>query len=47
MKKNEMIPFGISYAISRPSGLLGVLQSIYGSFLKHLSISTELKKATD
>lgn len=40
-------PAGRPYFRSRPVGLEGVTQSMLTSFLKHWSMSTELKKATD
>lgn len=40
-------PWGIPYLLSIPVGLEGVLQSMVTSFLRHRSISTVLKKATD
>lgn len=35
------------YLLSRPVGLEGVTQSMVTSFLRHWSMSTELKNATD
>lgn len=40
-------PGGRPYLRSRPVGLEGVAQSMLTSFLRHWSMSTELKKATD
>lgn len=40
-------PGGRPYLRSRPVGLEGVTQSMLTSFLRHWSMSTELKKATD
>ena len=40
-------PWGIPYRLSIPVGLEGVLQSMVTSFLRHWSISTVLKNATD
>lgn len=40
-------PWGIPYLLSIPVGLEGVLQSMVTSFLRHRSMSTALKKATD
>ncbi len=41
------LPFGIPYPLVKPLGLDGHTNSKSGSFLRHLSISTALKKATD
>ena len=41
------LPFGIPYPLLRPVGFDGHTKSKSGSFLKHLSISTPLKNATD
>lgn len=40
-------PGGIPYLRSIPVGLEGVVQSMLTSFLRHWSMSTELKNATD
>lgn len=40
-------PGGRLYLRSKPVGLEGVTQSMLTSFLRHWSMSTELKKATD
>lgn len=40
-------PCGRPYLLSRPAGLEGVTQSMVTSFLRHWSMSTALKKATD
>lgn len=40
-------PGGRPYLRSTPVGLEGVTQSMVTSFLRHWSMSTELKKATD
>lgn len=40
-------PGGRPYLRSRPVGLEGVTQSMVTSFLRHWSMSTALKKATD
>lgn len=40
-------PGGRLYLRSRPVGLEGVMQSMLTSFLRHWSMSTALKKATD
>ena len=47
-KKNQNdLPLGIPYPLKRPFGLDGDIKSKSGSFLRHLSMSTPLKKATD
>jgi len=40
-------PGGILYPLCKPTGLDGVMQSSEASFLRHLSMSTQLKYATD
>ena len=46
-KPKQIKPLGIPYPLNRPFGLEGDTKSKSGSFLKHLSISTPLKNATD
>jgi len=46
-KVKHVKPGGILYPFCKPRGLDGVMQSSDASFLRHLSMSTQLKYATD